>query len=58
MIKILITSIFFMSLTGCVSFSGMDLEVSEGTEQGVDQGLHTHKMVYGVLERFRFDVKK
>lgn len=40
---------------GCSHFAGQDVELSAGTEQGRDQGQPTHKGVYGVLYRMRFD---
>lgn len=54
---VLILLAFYLSACAA-KFSGYDMEVSTGTEQGVDQGQPTHKMVYGVLGRVRMDVSK
>jgi hypothetical protein len=61
--KLLIAIAAIFLLVACASvkqlgFSGTDLELSAGTEQGTDQGNPTHKMAYGTLVRFRFDVKE
>ena len=66
--KNLFTSLFillglFGFIFGCSSikqlgFSGTDVEVSMGREDGTDSGQPTNKYVYGTLLRFRFDVKE
>lgn len=56
--KLIVLTLLFISLTGCVKFAGCDLEVSTGTDQGIDQGAPTHKMTYGVLGRLRYDANK
>ena len=59
----LLLIILFCFIFGCSSikqlgFSGTDVEVSMGREDGTDSGQPTNKYVYGTLLRFRFDVKE